>query len=110
MPDQDVVTLFDGQLPATQTLAYTCPVGHDVVSLTVDLVNTSASAVAVRIDRVPASGTDATADEAYTATVPATSDTQSALEFDLGPGDMVYLSAATAAAVNCVLQGLLQVA
>ncbi len=110
MPNEDAVVLYEGQLPATSTLAYTAPAGRDVVVTGVSLVNITAGAVTARIDRVPAGDTDGTTDEVYNGSIAANATVELADDVvTLLPGDTLYVSAGAATSIDCVISGELRV-
>lgn len=103
MPSEPIVA-YEGQLPATSTLAYTVPAGLQGSVESIQLVNTTAAAVTARVDRVPAGGTDAATEEIFNGSVAANS-TVSALseEVSLESGDMLYMSASAAASIGATI-------
>lgn len=103
MPSESVVA-YQGQLPATSTLAYTVPAGLQGELTSVQLVNVTATAATARIDRVPSGGTDAATEEIYNGSVAADS-TVDALSASvaLNPGDTLYVSASAAATIDATL-------
>jgi hypothetical protein len=103
-------TLFEGQLTTTEALAYTAPHGQQVKVTDVQLVNITAGTVTARIDRVPSGGTDATTEEIFNESIAANSTVSlpGADEdgvVDLQPGDQLFVSSGTAAAIDITLSG-----
>jgi hypothetical protein len=109
----DPTVLFEGQLTNAEALIYTAPADRIVNVTIIEAVNITSGAVTVRVDRVPAGGSDGTTKEVVNESVAANTTAfvpsgGEELVVVLEPGDELYASAGSNTAIDLTVSGTIQ--